>query len=309
MTAKLLNHCLSKRRSCVWNYFSHKERQVQCHICCDFCCNCILELITSFSHNFWISFYVFLPLIKMRAQQGVSNINLIKAYRLHYVDGEPLNSTMQQVGETSAITPAITRIFTPPISLKKPIQIYQPLTGLGWSRSEHLTHWSYSSHLSVFGQTVASRIQIRSLALTLLTSVLKRTLFSQPIDHFHKFRWSSTAGEVNSFIIVFFHVLLYFLQVGDYTLTMKTPHRNKHFRIIADCSGTYRIGPQLFHSLDDLVEHYTRHAIYRLGSEKLFLVKPFAKTHVRRNGRVSTDSLGGAHDTDDGLLRDKLYDM
>jgi hypothetical protein len=89
---------------------------------------------------------------------------------------------------------------------------------------------------------------------------------------------------------------------------MKTPHRNKHFRIIADCSGTYRIGPQLFHSLDDLVEHYTKHAIYRLGSEKLFLVKPFAKTHqLRGNGRVSTSSFVGAQD--DGLQRDNMYDM
>lgn len=66
--------------------------------------------------------------------------------------------------------------------------------------------------------------------------------------------------------------------MGDYTLTMKTPHRNKHFRIIADSSGTYRIGPQLFHSLDDLVEHYTKHPIYRLGAEKLYLVKPFSKS-------------------------------
>jgi len=91
---------------------------------------------------------------------------------------------------------------------------------------------------------------------------------------------------------------------------MKTPHRNKHFRIIADCSGTYRIGPQLFHSLDDLVEHYTRHAIYRLGAEKLFLVKPFAKAdHLLGNGRASIDSLGGVLDSEDGLRHDNTYDM
>jgi NCK adaptor protein len=95
--------------------------------------------------------------------------------------------------------------------------------------------------------------------------------------------------------------------VGDYTLTMKTPHRNKHFRIIADCAGTYRIGPQLFHSLDDLVEHYTKHAIYRLGSEKLFLVKPFVRN---RQDRDSTDVVGSFSGKNVSCTqRDNMYDM
>lgn len=96
-------------------------------------------------------------------------------------------------------------------------------------------------------------------------------------------------------------------QVGDYTLTMKTPHRNKHFRIVADCSGTYRIGPQLFHSLDDLVEHYTKHAIYRLGVEKLFLIKAFAR---RQPPRDNSDAVGSIGTNDIAAPpRDNTYDM
>ena len=92
---------------------------------------------------------------------------------------------------------------------------------------------------------------------------------------------------------------------------MKTPLRNKHFRVITDTSGTYRIGPQLFHSLDDLVEHYTKHPIYRLGAEKLYLIKPFDKTQrVHENGRSSADSLDRQPaDLDAGLHSDNTYEM
>jgi hypothetical protein len=92
---------------------------------------------------------------------------------------------------------------------------------------------------------------------------------------------------------------------------MKTPLRNKHFRIIAECSGKYRIGPQVFNSMDDLVEHYTRHAIYRLGAEKLFLVKPFAKGHGCQVGCTKMDSAGDCtQETDvERLPHDHMYEM
>ena len=40
--------------------------------------------------------------------------------------------------------------------------------------------------------------------------------------------------------------------------------------------GTFCIGQQTFDTLDDLVDHYKRHPIYKNESEKLFLVKPFS---------------------------------
>jgi len=64
--------------------------------------------------------------------------------------------------------------------------------------------------------------------------------------------------------------------VGDYTVTLKasTPNRNKHFRV--KCEGDmFTIGPQTFDTLEDLVEHYKRHPIYKNDREKLYLEKPF----------------------------------
>jgi len=88
---------------------------------------------------------------------------------------------------------------------------------------------------------------------------------------------------------------------------MKTPHRNKHFRIIVDSTGTYRIGPQLFHSLDDLVEHYMKHAIYRLGTEKLFLIKPFVRRQPPRDISDAVGSIGTSDVAEPP--RDNAYDM
>ena len=35
------------------------------------------------------------------------------------------------------------------------------------------------------------------------------------------------------------------------------------------------IGQQTFDSLDDLIEHYKKHPIYRHEQERLFLIRPF----------------------------------
>lgn len=61
---------------------------------------------------------------------------------------------------------------------------------------------------------------------------------------------------------------------GDYTVTLKAPNRNKHFRV-ASKDGNFCIGQQTFATLDELVDHYKRHPIYRHDSEKLYLVKAF----------------------------------
>ncbi|XP_074657562.1 cytoplasmic protein NCK2-like isoform X2 [Tubulanus polymorphus] len=61
---------------------------------------------------------------------------------------------------------------------------------------------------------------------------------------------------------------------GNYTVTLKAQPKNKHFRVTLQ-DGSYGIGQQTFDSLDDLVDHYTRHPIYRCDNEKLYLIKPF----------------------------------
>lgn len=61
---------------------------------------------------------------------------------------------------------------------------------------------------------------------------------------------------------------------GHYTVVLKAPDRNKHFRVQVN-DGLYQIGAQKFISLDDLIEHYKKHPIFKSESEKLYLIKAF----------------------------------
>jgi len=62
--------------------------------------------------------------------------------------------------------------------------------------------------------------------------------------------------------------------LGDFTITLKAPDRNKHFRIHVE-NNSYNIGQQSFDSIDDLVEHYKKHPIYKHETEKLYLLRAF----------------------------------
>lgn len=61
---------------------------------------------------------------------------------------------------------------------------------------------------------------------------------------------------------------------GHFTVSLKAPGRNKHFRV-KNSSGTLEIGQQKFTNLDDLILHYKKHPIFKQDSEKLYLIKPF----------------------------------
>ncbi|KAL1514342.1 hypothetical protein ABEB36_003615 [Hypothenemus hampei] len=66
--------------------------------------------------------------------------------------------------------------------------------------------------------------------------------------------------------------------VGDYSVSLKAPGRNKHFRVHVEGS-LYCIGQRKFHTLDQLVDHYQRAPIYtNKQGEKLYLVRPLPKT-------------------------------
>ena len=75
-------------------------------------------------------------------------------------------------------------------------------------------------------------------------------------------------------ILAFFS---FFFQVGDYSVSLKAPGRNKHFRVHVE--GTlFCIGQRKFPTLQQLVEHYQRAPIYTSQKgEKLFLIRPLPK--------------------------------
>jgi len=64
---------------------------------------------------------------------------------------------------------------------------------------------------------------------------------------------------------------------GDFSVSLKAPGRNKHFRVHVE-AGMYCIGQRKFVSLQQLVDHYQRAPIYTSQKgEKLFLIKPLSK--------------------------------
>lgn len=65
--------------------------------------------------------------------------------------------------------------------------------------------------------------------------------------------------------------------VGDLSVSLKAPLRNKHFRVHVE-DGVFCIGQRRFSNLDDLVEHYKRAPIYTSPKgDKMYLIKPFRR--------------------------------
>lgn len=71
-----------------------------------------------------------------------------------------------------------------------------------------------------------------------------------------------------------------FSQAGDFSVSLKAPGRNKHFRVHYE-DGVYCIGQRRFTSMSELIEHYKRAPIYTSPKgEKLFLIKPFVQPQI-----------------------------
>ncbi|CAH2104122.1 unnamed protein product [Euphydryas editha] len=65
--------------------------------------------------------------------------------------------------------------------------------------------------------------------------------------------------------------------VGDFSVSLKAPGRNKHFRVQVEGS-LYCIGQRKFPTLEQLVAHYQRAPIYtNKQGEKLYLVRPLPR--------------------------------
>ncbi|XP_049870256.1 cytoplasmic protein NCK1 [Pectinophora gossypiella] len=65
--------------------------------------------------------------------------------------------------------------------------------------------------------------------------------------------------------------------VGDFSVSLKAPGRNKHFRVHVE-GNMYCIGQRKFPALDQLVQHYQRAPIYtNKQGEKLYLVRPLPR--------------------------------
>jgi len=64
---------------------------------------------------------------------------------------------------------------------------------------------------------------------------------------------------------------------GDFSVSLKAPGRNKHFRVHFE-ENEYCIGQRRFSCMTELIEHYKKAPIYTgPKGDKLFLIKPFIR--------------------------------
>jgi len=67
---------------------------------------------------------------------------------------------------------------------------------------------------------------------------------------------------------------------GDFSVSLKAPGRNKHFRVHYE-DGVYCIGQRRFPDLFELIEHYKKAPIYTSPKgDKMYLIKPFSRPQI-----------------------------
>ena len=67
---------------------------------------------------------------------------------------------------------------------------------------------------------------------------------------------------------------LFVFQNGEYSISLKTSARLRHFKVSVLSSGQFGIGQRKFDSIDDLLEHYTKSPIFTSKQEKDYLTRP-----------------------------------
>ena len=66
--------------------------------------------------------------------------------------------------------------------------------------------------------------------------------------------------------------LIFYLQPGDFSVSMKAPDRIKHFNVKNLPDSRLGIGQRKFDSMDELIQHYRRAPIYTTTNEgKMYL--------------------------------------
>ncbi|VEL42587.1 unnamed protein product [Protopolystoma xenopodis] len=71
---------------------------------------------------------------------------------------------------------------------------------------------------------------------------------------------------------------------------MNAGGKNRNFKVHVDRSQ-YHIGQKIFPSLEDLIQHYRTHPIYKNDSEKHFLIRAFRHPGIVAYPGVSPDTI------------------
>ncbi|CAH8478240.1 unnamed protein product [Schistosoma turkestanicum] len=67
---------------------------------------------------------------------------------------------------------------------------------------------------------------------------------------------------------------------GDLTVTINAGNKTRNFKVHVE-KGQYHIGQKVFTCIDDLIEHYGSHPIFKNEQEKHFLTQPFIHPGVK----------------------------
>ncbi|CAH8505027.1 unnamed protein product [Schistosoma intercalatum] len=67
---------------------------------------------------------------------------------------------------------------------------------------------------------------------------------------------------------------------GDLTITINAGNKTRNFKVHVE-KGQYHIGQKVFNCIDDLIEHYGSHPIFKNEHEKHYLTQPFVHPGVK----------------------------
>ncbi|CAH8491744.1 unnamed protein product [Heterobilharzia americana] len=81
---------------------------------------------------------------------------------------------------------------------------------------------------------------------------------------------------------------------GGLTVTINAGNKTRNFKVHVE-NGQYHIGQKVFACIDDLIEHYRTHPIFKNEHEKHYLTRPFIHPGIKStipfdNGNISTSN-------------------
>ncbi|KAF7260523.1 hypothetical protein EG68_02120 [Paragonimus skrjabini miyazakii] len=80
---------------------------------------------------------------------------------------------------------------------------------------------------------------------------------------------------------------------GDWTITINAGSKTRNFKVHVE-RGQYHIGQKVFSSVEELIEHYRSHPIFKNDQEKHYLIQPFVHPG-RSEGKRLLNSANAMH--------------
>ncbi|XP_057375287.1 cytoplasmic protein NCK2-like [Daphnia carinata] len=217
--------------------------------------------------------------------QNNEELSFVKGERLEILDRPPADPDWYRARNTLGSIGLIPKNYVQEISdfLTEPFRQRAPGNGApaGPSAVSHLPHTVNNGNNAVDGMGRS----LDALSLNVPPSTSANSSQDPSFPHLKEKHWfygAITRSECDNLLNQYgqdgdFLVRSSETNVGDYSVSLKAPGRNKHFRVHVE-GALYVIGQRRFHSIDQLVDHYQRSPIFTSDKgERLFLIRPLPK--------------------------------